>query len=364
MATSPILQKMQNCTLRRASARRAAVIALSVLLTPVAEAAAQFANLAVLSSSLRGSKASIAKMYNFALRHDFHFARTASDVDSLASAGRLIPLSGSFYYEVSAAVGFAYATPEARALLEGIAPRFLEVCDTPLVVTSATRPQSRQPRNAAELSVHPTGIAVDIRRPPPGPCLNWLRDTLLVLEADGVIEVTEERNPPHFHIAALARPGSAPVPGLIDRLIAQQLAPVSRERTTMAAELDKLDGQSLLLSPLFNAPLLPSESLAALMGMELLLDLEFPNIETETIVSAGDVELPADTAVVDSVAPSAPAAAKPASSQRAKTHIVRTGDTLWDIARKHGLSVGELQRANNMGKRSRIKPGLTLKIPS
>jgi hypothetical protein len=47
--------------------------------------------------------------------------------------------------------------------------------------------------------VHPTGIAVDLRKPT-GSCLKWLRKTLLSLEDRGVIDGTEEKRPPHFHV--------------------------------------------------------------------------------------------------------------------------------------------------------------------
>jgi hypothetical protein len=63
------------------------------------------------------------------------------------------------------------------------------------------RPRSLRLANSSDKSVHPTGMAVDLRRPTNSRCLSWLRNTLLALEANGVIEAVEERNPPHFHIA-------------------------------------------------------------------------------------------------------------------------------------------------------------------
>ena len=71
-----------------------------------------------------------------------------------------------------------------------------------MVVTSATRPMSRKLANSSSLTVHPTGIAVDLRRPS-GKCLTWLRRTLLAAERRGAIEATEERYPAHFHVAVL-----------------------------------------------------------------------------------------------------------------------------------------------------------------
>ena len=45
------------------------------------------------------------------------------------------------------------------------------------------------------------------------------------------------------------------------------------------------------------------------------------------------------------------------------TYIVRRGDSLWRIARKHGISLKALQRANGIRGRSLIKPGQRLIIP-
>lgn len=44
-------------------------------------------------------------------------------------------------------------------------------------------------------------------------------------------------------------------------------------------------------------------------------------------------------------------------------HTVRSGDTLWDIARAYdGVTVDQIKRLNNMGNNSRIRPGQKLKI--
>ncbi len=56
------------------------------------------------------------------------------------------------------------------------------------------------------------------------------------------------------------------------------------------------------------------------------------------------------------------------STQSAKkstsgSYKVRKGDTLYEIARRHGISVKALQKHNGMGKSTKIKPGQSLKIP-
>ncbi len=344
---------------RLTSAPLRALVAAACLLTGLGgTASAQFANFALVSSStsLRGSKASISKMYTFARRHDIDFLRTAADVDAAIVRGKLVPLSGTAFYEVSAAVGFAYATPEARHFVETLAPHFVRNCNAPLVITSATRPETRQPRNASQLSVHPTGIAVDLRKPYPGSCLSWLRDTLTTMEDNGLIEVTEERHPPHFHVAVLAEPGSAPIAGLIDRLAAIDSASPSPLFNTFNA-LEQTVAPGLAFQPLFHAPLLPSELLVAMTGEEIIAEIDQAPIMIES-VSAGDVALTKpDSADAKPTEPKK-------SSERVDRYTVRSGDTLWGIAKKHDLSVGELQRANKLGKKSRIKPKMILKIPN
>ncbi|MGH7476776.1 MAG: LysM peptidoglycan-binding domain-containing protein [Longimicrobiales bacterium] len=50
------------------------------------------------------------------------------------------------------------------------------------------------------------------------------------------------------------------------------------------------------------------------------------------------------------------------SSAEAARYRVRSGDSLWTIARRHGVSVRELQSWNGLGRTSRILPGQTLRI--
>jgi LysM repeat protein len=51
------------------------------------------------------------------------------------------------------------------------------------------------------------------------------------------------------------------------------------------------------------------------------------------------------------------------SGPQAVEYEVRSGDSLWSIARMHGLTVTELRRANGI-RGSRIDPGQTLTIPA
>ena len=175
---------------------------------------------------LHGSKESVEKMYDFALLHHLPFYLTPTNLNDAIARGRLVPLTGDSTYELTRGVGFSYATREAKQFVLAFAPQYLSACGTPLTVTSAARPISRQPHNANPHSVHPTGIAVDLRRPSAGPCLDWVRGALAALEDKGLIEATEERHPVHLHIAVLIPPGTSVVlPQIVNHLAAVKSAP-------------------------------------------------------------------------------------------------------------------------------------------
>ncbi|HEX7088793.1 MAG TPA: LysM peptidoglycan-binding domain-containing protein [Longimicrobiales bacterium] len=46
----------------------------------------------------------------------------------------------------------------------------------------------------------------------------------------------------------------------------------------------------------------------------------------------------------------------------ARTHRVRRGDTLWDLARRYGVTIRQLQRWNGLGRRTRIYVGQVLRV--
>jgi len=133
-------------------------------------------------------------------RHDFSHLRTAREVRKFVDAGYLVRLPGNADYSVEGA-SFPYARPAVKLFIERLARQYHAATGEKLVVTSLTRPLSSQPRNASDHSVHPTGMAADIRRSYGRNARRWLERTLLTLEDRGVIEATRERHPPHYHVA-------------------------------------------------------------------------------------------------------------------------------------------------------------------
>lgn len=157
--------------------------------------------------SLRGSPASLDVQNRTARDHDFTFLRTATEVRRFVNGGYLVPVRGNRDFDLHA-VSFPYARPEAALFVERLASQYYSRCGEKLVVTSLTRPTSGQPRNASSRSVHPTGMAVDLRLSNVRACREWLEGALLELERAGVVEATRERYPPHYHVAVFPQPYS------------------------------------------------------------------------------------------------------------------------------------------------------------
>jgi hypothetical protein len=143
-------------------------------------------------------------MYRHARGEKLPFYETARGVRRAAASGRLVRLRPEADFDLGD-VGFPYVRAATRTFVRRLGAQYRAACGEPLVVTSATRPATRQPANSVAHSVHPTGMAVDLRKPFGG-CLRWLRTTLLQLEGAGVLEATEEFGPPHFHVAVYPTP--------------------------------------------------------------------------------------------------------------------------------------------------------------
>jgi LysM repeat protein len=223
------------------------------------------------AQSLQGSRVSLLRQTEMARQHDYTYLRTSDQVHEFARRGLLVRLTGSSSYRL-AAVSFPYARPEVKTFIERLGSQYRAACGERLVVTSLTRPISRQPSNASHLSVHPTGMAVDLRLSNRSSCRRWIEKTLLTLERRGVAEATRERHPPHYHVTLFPKPYM--------RYLAGKGV---REQTVLA-------------------------------------------------------------------------------SSETRSYRVGRGDSLWEIARRHGTSVTSIKKANGI-RSSRLQPGQVLEIP-
>lgn len=252
------------------------------------------------AQSLDGSRTSLVLQNVGAAEEGFSYLRTASQVEEFVELGLLVKLPGNADYEL-AGVSFPYARDEVKRFVERLGRQYRTECGEPLVVTSLTRPIARQPRNASELSVHPTGMAVDLRRSDRASCRRWLEETLLWLESKGVVEATRERWPPHYHISVFGTP------------YGRYLASIGE---------DAPEGRMAIAST--SSSHKPS------------------TVRAKSSSSRGKSK---------------------SSRAVAKRYKVGRGDNLWQIAKRHGTSVASLKKANKM-RSNQLRPGQVLAIPT
>ncbi|HET9984812.1 MAG TPA: DUF5715 family protein [Longimicrobiales bacterium] len=178
---------------------------------------------------LRGSHDSMVRQNAAALESRYEFVRDAPQIHDLVARNQIVEIRPSAEIAFKG-VSYPYARPVVREFVDRLAHDYHEVCAAPLVVTSLIRPLSRQPRNASPLSVHPAGMAVDMHIPPLPACRIWLEKDLLALEARGVIDVTREQHPPHFHVAVYPEPYRAYLAALSESAARGRLADVQTVR--------------------------------------------------------------------------------------------------------------------------------------
>jgi hypothetical protein len=189
--------------------------------------------------SLRGSPASMERQNRVANEHGLTFVRTPAQVRELEARGELVRLEANDDFALLPGISHPVAHPITREFIERTAAGYRDACGERLVVTSLTRPSSRQPTNSHPLSVHPTGIAVDLRISQRARCRDWLERSMLALEARGVLDITREQRPPHYHIALFPGPYLA-------HLASVEGAPLREPPPLEALDLEALVGPMLM----------------------------------------------------------------------------------------------------------------------
>jgi hypothetical protein len=197
--------------------------------------------------SLRGSPAAMVQQNRVAQDHGLDFYRSSADIREAVARGDLVELTGNEDYAVADFVRHPFLQPEAKLFVERLAAQYRKACGQKLVVTSAVRPSNGQPSNAHQLSVHPAGMAVDLRVSDRASCRSWLESTLLGLERRGVLNGIREFHPPHYHVAVFPRQYMA----YVESLPPVTPEPESVEELPVNAVAEVLDGAgaAALMSP-------------------------------------------------------------------------------------------------------------------
>jgi hypothetical protein len=161
-----------------------------------------------------GKETSVHQAFAYAKQTKLPFVKTDGQRKKLVKAGKLKKLQGTKYLRL-AGVGEPYVLPATHTFVQRLARQYAAVEYTTdkgkvktcgkLVITGALRLFGKQPPNASPLSVHPTGMAVDLRIPKVPECRVWLEDTLLEVEQSGRIDATKEKSPPHYHVVVITK---------------------------------------------------------------------------------------------------------------------------------------------------------------
>lgn len=319
--------------------------------------------------ALGGSAASLDRQNAQARAHDFTYLRTPDDVRRFVELGYLVRVVPNRDFELHD-VSFPYARPEARLFIERLAGQYRSACGEKLVVTSLTRPLSDQPVNASARSVHPTGMAIDFRRSNRAACRSWLESTTLTLEGRGVLEVTRERRPPHYHVVIYPDPyrayvsritggqvglasessaGSAPAEERVTHVVrrGESLSRIASDHGVGVARIraeNGLRGDRILIG---QRLMIPVERAVPAVASATERAVEPPPVAPEPVAAAETEVMIAEEETPDI----------------GRTHLVRRGESLWTIARDYGIDQVSLRRVNSITG-SRIYPGQELSIPS
>lgn len=278
------------------------------------------------AQTLKGSRQSMEHQYQVALQNGYGFAKNASLVTEYVSAGDLVRVQANRYMELHD-VSYPYARPPVKNFIEQISAQYFANCGEKLTVTSLTRPIDRQPNNAASDSVHPTGMAVDLRIPPLGKCRSWLERTLLSMELTGVLDVTRERRPPHYHVAVFPE-------------VVHTLADAS---STSNHEYVVRRGDSL-------------SRISSITGVSVAQLKASNGLRNDMIIAGQKLQIPT-------------VSSKPINTSRSNevaiatelTHRVRRGDTLWRLAKRYGTTVDAISRDNDLADDA-LQIGQVLKV--
>lgn len=344
------------------------------------------------AASLKPSRPGLLRQVRAAQSQGAYYARNEADLRTMRHNGELVEIEGNQDFVVKYSVPFRYARPEVELFLTRLSSQYRAACGKRLVVTSLVRPKNRQPRNSSSLSVHPTGMAMDLRVSSYPRCRSWLERALLGLEANGVLEAARERYPPHYHVVLFPDPYVGYVEKKTGRTVQAKYEPQSDAAVGELTEYTVRRGDSLWqiarrfetttesiqrANGMRSTSLRPGQKLTVPVGMEATMTTyrvrrgdtlsgiarrygstsmairQVNGLASSTIRVGQTLKVPqVDSQGYTQDGPAATTA----------TYRVRRGDSLWAIARRHGTSTNSIQRANGL-RSSRIKPGQVLRIP-
>lgn len=301
------------------------------------------------AQTLKGSRTSIDQQYRTALSYGYTFVKTSQALNSGIRANQLVRISPDRYMNLHD-VSYPYAVPGTQLFLSRLSAQYYSVCGEKLTVTSLLRPKDRQPANSVAHSVHPTGMAVDLRVPKNHKCRSWLENTLLSLEREKVIDVTRERYPPHYHVAVFSKHYETRVAALSGSNPAEASVASAGQAVASTSQPVSYSG-SYTRYVVRRGDTLSEIAKRNGVAVAQLRDL---NTLRGSLINVGQkLRIPSATGGVDS--------SNEMVASYETTHRVNRGDTLWRIANRYGTSVQQLRRVNG-NTSDTLQVGQVLKI--
>ncbi len=305
------------------------------------------------AQTLKGSRASMERQYQEAVNLGYTFMKTSSAVTKFVESGYLVRVSSNGHFELHN-VSYPYVRPAVKTFVERLGSQYFAACGEKMTVTSLTRPIDKQPANAAQDSVHPTGMAVDLRIPQAGKCRSWLESTLLELERTDVLDVTRERNPPHYHVAVFPQSYERYVAGVSARPAAVEVAAASEPAAVAVATAAEVETNREYVVRRGDT----LSEIATKTGASVAQLRSANGLRGDMLKIGQKLEVPTST--------SATVAAAPRNSNEVAavsevTHRVKRGETLWRIASRYGIPVNDLSRQNGLSG-DVLQVGQTLRV--
>jgi LysM repeat protein len=300
-------------------------------------------NSSLQAQTLLGSRQSMERQNMLAVSYGYSFLENGQAVNRFVQSGHLVKIQRTGLMDL-ANVSYPYARPAVKTFLDRLSTQYNSACGEKMTVTSLTRPMNKQPANASQNSVHPTGMAVDLRIPQVSKCRAWLETTLLSLEKADVLDVTRERNPPHYHVALFTQPYEAYVAGG-----AGQKASSANTAQAITAAAPAAAAAPISASA---APITASiQNYTVRKGDSLDRIAKRTGVSVRQIRVAngirGDMIKPGQVLQIPGSAQTASGNQQVATVSEV-SHRVRRGETLWRIASLYGTSVNSIRQVNGL----------------
>ena len=141
------------------------------------------------------------RQFRYAEANGIPFARNERDYQDLVARGQFVRLR---HPALTIAARRPYVLPTTAQFIYEIADAFSGAGCRGLRINDAARLVSERPSNGSVYSVHPAGMALDLRVINlSARCYEVLTNILSMAEMRGQADATREHRPPHFHVVVV-----------------------------------------------------------------------------------------------------------------------------------------------------------------